>query len=539
MPIIALPDGTQVDFPDNATPEMKQAFKAKLAEKYGTLQPAPQGGEVNPPSALARLGAGIQQGIGDVVGTLAQGATYALDDFQKGERRAEVDRRIQERQQQFQQQFGESGLASAGRVLGQIVGTAPTMAIAPLGAATTAARIGNAALQGAAAAGLTSSQSEESLGSQAGTSAAISAALPVAGKVLKGATLDPAVKALQKAGVELTPGQLVGGVLKKLEDASTSLLGVGNIVQGAQRRSLESFNRVAVNKALAPIGKRLPKDIPVGREAIDFAERTISKAYDDLVPKLSGELDQKLADDITKVQLKTKFLPQDTQAQLASIIDNEILTRIPGNGVFDGKTLQSINVRLGELTRNYSKSTDANQRELGRALRELDESFKKMIYRSNPQEAKNLTSLEKASASQMRVTEAAAATGSDAGVFTPAQFSNAVKKLESGKRKKAFGTGRSLMQDISDPAKQVLPSSLNNSGTADRLMLTSLIGGGAGLAGLTPQALAAAGVIGAAYTKPGVAATKALLASRPKAVQKLGDITTHAGVPVSTAITNE
>jgi hypothetical protein len=139
----------------------------------------------------------------------------------------------------------------------------------------------------------------------------------------------------------------------------------------------------------------------------------------------------------------------------------------------------------------------------------------------------------------MRVTEAAAASGSDAGVFTPAQFSNAVKKLESGKRKKAFGAGRSLMQDISDPAKQVLPSSLNNSGTTDRLMLTSLIGGGAGLAGLTPQALAAAGIIGAAYTKPGVAATKALLSARPKVAQPIGDVVTHSAVPVSTALTTD
>ena len=48
MPIVALPDGTQVDFPDNATPEMKQAFKAKLAEKYGTPTPAAQAGEVQP-----------------------------------------------------------------------------------------------------------------------------------------------------------------------------------------------------------------------------------------------------------------------------------------------------------------------------------------------------------------------------------------------------------------------------------------------------------------------------------------------------------
>lgn len=74
MPIVALPDGTQVDFPDNATPEMKQAFKAKLAEKYGTPAPAAQGGEVNPPGTMVgrALKKAVTQPLSGVGNTLAQ-----------------------------------------------------------------------------------------------------------------------------------------------------------------------------------------------------------------------------------------------------------------------------------------------------------------------------------------------------------------------------------------------------------------------------------------------------------------------------------
>ena len=97
MPIVALPDGTQVNFPDNATPEMKQAFKAKLVEKYGTPQPAAQGGEVNPPGTvfsraseavdravlpvLESLGLGVQRPqISDQGTMVGRAATQAVKD---------------------------------------------------------------------------------------------------------------------------------------------------------------------------------------------------------------------------------------------------------------------------------------------------------------------------------------------------------------------------------------------------------------------------------------------------------------------------
>lgn len=77
MPIVALPDGTQVNFPDNATPEMKQSFKAKLAEKYGTPQPTPaaQGGEVQP-SVLTQPA--IRRGMESLPENIARGVGRGL-----------------------------------------------------------------------------------------------------------------------------------------------------------------------------------------------------------------------------------------------------------------------------------------------------------------------------------------------------------------------------------------------------------------------------------------------------------------------------
>lgn len=85
MPIVALPDGTQVDFPDNATPEMKQAFKAKLAQKYGTPQPAPAAQVANPPGTMVgrALTKAITQpfsGVGETLGQVGQ----SLSDIGQG-----------------------------------------------------------------------------------------------------------------------------------------------------------------------------------------------------------------------------------------------------------------------------------------------------------------------------------------------------------------------------------------------------------------------------------------------------------------------
>lgn len=79
MPIIQLPDGQKVSVPDDATPEMKAAFKAKLAQKYGLPTPqqpiTPDVSTQTQGNIISDLGAGFYRGANQ----LAVGAQQAYD----------------------------------------------------------------------------------------------------------------------------------------------------------------------------------------------------------------------------------------------------------------------------------------------------------------------------------------------------------------------------------------------------------------------------------------------------------------------------
>src|SRR5690606_30528084 len=90
------------------------------------------------------------------------------------------------------------------------------------------------------------------------------------------------VRALMSEGVTPTPGQILGKGWRTAEEKLKSVPLLGSAIRGAEQRSIEQFNRAAVNRSLAPIGKELPKGV-VGREAIEFANEQLSKAYDDVI----------------------------------------------------------------------------------------------------------------------------------------------------------------------------------------------------------------------------------------------------------------
>jgi hypothetical protein len=78
-------------------------------------------------------------------------------------------------------------------------------------------------------------------------------------------------------------------------------------------------------------------------------------------------------------------------------------------------------------------------------------------------------------------------------------------------RRGAFSRGDTLLQNISDAGKAVLPNKYPDSGTAGRALAALAAGGTATL--LTPAAipaLALGGLATAAYTRPGQAALRSL-----------------------------
>lgn len=328
------------------------------------------------------------------------------------------------------------------------------------------------------------------------------------GKAAVAASLSPEEAAhaarvdyLQKRGVELTPGQERGGMVRRIEEAAKSNPYVGQAVRDAEGRSITSFNRAAYNEALAPIGekvtaKELP-DVDVGRSGVGLTERKIGAAYDRLLPKLKFVPDDEFRSDVAELQAKASILPSDKKAQLRAIIQDRVMRNMKA-GTLDGKTFKLVESDLSRLTGALRGAQDPWDRQMGDMLEDLQGSMRSQLERSSdPAVRKDLQNANKAWAIFTRVRTAAANRVLSGGKFTPGDLLAGVKRGDRSAGKGAFARGDALLQEFADVAGQVLPNKLPDSGTAERLMMSGhgLIGAGLGgaVAGI-PGAVAGAGV---------------------------------------------
>lgn len=456
----------------------------------------------------------------------------------------------------------DTGAGMAGNVAGQI-----GMALAPGGAAAGLGKLATTAGAARAGAALTSAGSAmmapttvrgaAALGGAfgaaqpamdwsergmntvmgAGGSAAGTAALSGLSRVIRPKT-DANALSLLAEGVTPTPGQILGGGFKRAEEALTSVPILGDAIRAGQTRAVGDLNRAAFNRALAPVGEKLPKGLQ-GREAVAHVEQVLGDRYEAMLPKLNTQADAQFLDEIQSLRtmMNNGSIDPAKAKQFESILQNQVLYKFqPG---FDdaptitGQTMKAIESDLGQLGTAYRSSPDPDQRMIGEALREVQAALRANVTRSNPQSAAELKKINEGWANFKRVQRASGSLGSDGGVFTASQLQGAVKALDKTKDNAAFDAGRALMQDLSDPAKAVLASKVPDSGTPLRLMLGLGAGGGGAL--VSPTALGLGLGASAAYTSPGQKALAALLARRPDSAQPIASalerLAPYAAVP--------
>jgi hypothetical protein len=409
-----------------------------------------------------------------------------------------------------------------GKFAGEVVGTAPVLALtanpivagAAAGALTTDARdVG----------GIAEDTALGALGGKVGDVALKGAARVIAPKVRS------AVQKLMAEGVELTPGQIKGGVAQRVEDSATSIPILGDSINAAKRRSLEGFNKAAVNRVLEPIGQKLPDAVAAGHDAVAHAQAAMDAAYTAVLPKLTVVADNKFASEMTNLRNLSSNLTPDAAKQVGGILDTIETSFSPGAKAMSGETMKTIDSELGRLARAYRSSAVGNERLVGQAISEAQNILRDTVERSNPAQAKVLKAINRGYANLVRV-ENAASKAKD-GVFTPAQLQTATRVTDSSLRKKASARGTALMQDLATAGRQVLPSTVPDSGTAGRLITNALFGGGA--AYLEPNALVGALGGAAAYTRPGVNALAAALTKRPQNAQAVANALSKLKGPAS------
>lgn len=326
--------------------------------------------------------------------------------------------------------------------------------------------------------------------------------------------VDGRIAALMDEGITPTPGQIMGGGWRKAEEMARSIPVVGSFIEGAEQRTMQQFNKAAINRALKPIGLKTDQ---VGRKGIEYARQEIGDAYEKALAKIPQvEADGQLYDDIGKILKKASSeLPDEQFNYLSKFLEPRIVNKMTG------QSMKQLDSELGQEAVGMASDASFVNRKLAGFVRDVQSSLRELVERSFPDAAPDLKAANAAFSNLKRVERAAGAIGAEEGVFTPAQLQAAVRALDKSKDKVNFSTyGKALMQDLSEPAKSVLGNRQPDSGTAGRLMTA------AGLLNPTdprnlyriPMAVGA----GMAYSPTGQSALAHALTSRPQAVRELG-----------------
>ncbi len=520
---VELPDGTIAEFPDGTQKgDIEKALRSKM-------QPAAQATQWQ--SFLTSPAGRVLRGLKDPIDAGAQ----MLSRLGGESEASRVDQMVREGATEYEEArkaAGQSGF-DLPRTAGSI--GLQMLALRGLPVPAAGASLGTRAALGAASgAGFGALQpvthgdfwaekaKQTAIG--AGTGAVAAPLTELAAQVVK-PTLAKGVDTLRAAGINPTIGQMKGGMFKTAEEKLASLPVVGSVIRSGQQRATQELNDAAWNRALSNIGKKLPQGVR-GQDAVAFVDDAIGQNYDAILTRIGAvPVDRKLIGDLSSLGGLLQTLPKDRGQQYATIIKNEIVDRIAQNRL-TGEALKSAESNIGTTARQYMRSADVDQQKLGEALFEAQRALREWLTRVAPGEAAALKANNRAYAEFLRPLRASTSLGVQDEAFTAAQLQNAVKALDPTKHKKAFAKGDALMQDLSQPAKDVLSPRVPNSGTTDRA-LASLLTLGAPTVAATAfgnPALYAAGLPALLYTGPGQKLAGAYFAGAPALREPVAEV---------------
>ena len=343
--------------------------------------------------------------------------------------------------------------------------------------------------------------------------------------------LQPGAKELQEKGIKLTPGQAFGGTTETLEQSATGIPLIGNLIKGSRGESFKEFNKAAVNKALEPLGVKIPKEA-TGRNIITEGRKIITKSYDEIAEKMTFTPKPGISVSFNKVVGKYGNDLDDKQIKLLRTVVDDVIdkTSKPMNGKQIQRLQQDIKKKMGR----YAKSTGSEQAYF-EALQDTFRVLETNLQKQNPKLAKQMRDTNKAFGGFATVeTAMAKARGLDA-TFTPEALAGAVKTGDKSMRKRLYSSGDLPLSQFSDEGISVLGSKVPDSGTTGRGLTSLFLGGGAGM--IDPTAGVLTGISTLPYSNIGRNLFNTIVneSNRPRGIKNLGDYITKYAPITSTS----
>jgi hypothetical protein len=349
---------------------------------------------------------------------------------------------------------------------------------------------------------------------EGGTKRAAIAAVPfAASRVLNPKTSD-AVLDMRDRGVRMTTGQTVG--LPNAEANISKILPVGgDITLAGQRRAFDDFQRAYLDDAASRIGTPPLDKALKPTERFGQTQAAFNDAYEIAKSNLrivrDPEFDAAVASFRARLKNGVDFDPANAK-RLEKLLDDAVVRRVSGNP--SGDTYKSLDSLLGKRRAAFGK---AQNDELVSGVSEMQDIIRANAVRnSDPIAVKALDDVDEGYSYLIRAEQAAKASSTPPGEFSPQQLLNAVQRGDMSARGRAFARGEARGQEFAERGVEALGKS-----ATDVAPLERGVGLFAGPTILSPANLAL-GVSNAPGVRP---VLNTLIAGRrPQALKSMGEL---------------
>lgn len=475
----------------------------------------PQGYTLDTQPQKIGFGGRFMQGVEDPVNGLAQLMLHAgvgISDTLAGGAQT-LDTKLAADEANYQARRSASGNDGVdwARMGGSALATAPVAALMPAAEGGLAAKAGIGAAQGVGFGEMQPvTNGGEDYWSDKGTQGMIGAGtgafVPMAASAVA-PQISAGAKALMSEGITPTIGQILGGGFKATEEKLSSVPYLGDIIKTGQKRALDQFNSAALGRALKPIGESTDN---IGRKGLEDVSDKLGQAYEQVLPNLKLKLDDTFATDIEAAAQK---LPQSEQDVFHGIMSKQF-EKFGAGDELTGDTLKGFQSELTRQAKGYGGDASYDKQQLGESLNDVSAAVRQALQRNNPKFAQQLEDINKGYANYAILRSAGGALKEDA-PFTPAKLATAIRQNDKSVGKGNFARGKALMQDLSDPANELLGNHYPDSGTFGRAL--AALGGNAVLHGAVSPITAVASTVAAIPYMNGTTQklAAALIAKRP------------------------
>lgn len=432
--------------------------------------------------------------------------------------------------------LGAAGRAAAGRFAPSLLGGA--------GRAQFARNVATDAAYGGAFGGMTVGDPLTGAALGAGGSAIGQGLGNTLASTVGGMQRNAAAQALVDQGVPMSVGRQVG--LGRAEDVLSSLPFANEAVRNRQIDSFVGFDEAAFRQAAGPAtglsNPITPSIRGVGRTALKDLRKVENQAYDRALSGVSARIDGQFTQDFAGVAGAVRALPDDYRRAAEAVMRTRVGEAVKGGAMTGKEYQQAIRGIRSAKSKANMVGVSGNEDQYIEALNKAEDALTGVIQRNAGQSTIDDLALANQIYSNRKILENASldrakggARSGEVEVFTPSQLIESARMAE-----KRYGTGEGLLK-FGQAGQSVLPSTVPNSATADRLLAASVLTGAAGTGGAFgydqtqgPQsAQSAAGstaatvgglgaLLGALGTRRGQQVLEQILLTRPQGMQAVG-----------------